>query len=97
MSNLFDEEQNKKDKIAISRRIFQTQDNMANQSEVFNRILQSEIDDNPDIRLKQTDSPQSKTRNALISRYCYKTKDGEFDQETWERYLLKNQFYGLCD
>jgi hypothetical protein len=58
--------------------------------EVFTNILNSESNcNNLNIHMEQTNSPSSKTRNALIIRSVYPSiKD-------WERELLSNPFYNL--
>ena len=84
--DLFDPEQEKKRKQEIYNIVFKDQDEMAEKSEVFNRILQSEISDDPETRYAQTNSPKSKTRNALITRHIFPT------QKEWEEDLLKVYF-----
>lgn len=86
-SDLFDPEANKKSREELFKNTFNEQDEMAEKSDIFRRILQSEISIDPETRYEQTNSPKSKTRNALISRAAYQT------QEEWEDALLKNPFY----
>jgi hypothetical protein len=76
---------------------FELQDKIASESEVFNRVLQQEIDPDPRARFEQTDNPKAKTRNALISRQAYYNRDTkQFDNEAWEQDLLTRPFYGLA-
>ncbi|MEI7758515.1 MAG: hypothetical protein WCI80_05710 [Bacteroidota bacterium] len=75
---------------------FATQNFWASISPVFNRILQSEIEDSPEDRYKSTNSPKSKTRNALICRHAYTNKEtGVVDIDAWEHDLLTSDYYGL--
>ncbi len=87
--NLFDPEYQRKEKEELRKRLFKAQDEWANRSEVFKRILQSETSDDPEERVRRTNHSKAKTRNALISRSAYPT------DEAWENNLLKNPFYGL--
>jgi cell envelope opacity-associated protein A len=85
MRSLFD--QNPTYEEQIRQREFATQDEWAAKSKVFKKILDSEIHSDPAIRLKQTNSPKSRTRNALIVMAAYQS------QEEWEDYLLNSSFY----
>lgn len=87
--NLFDPEFQRKYKEDIYRIVFRDQDEMAAKSEVFKNILLSEIKDDPEERYVSTNSPKSKTRNALITRSVYQS------QEEWEEDLLRNPFYKI--
>lgn len=87
--SLFDPEFQRKTKAEIYKHVFKDQDEMAARSEVFNNILQREIHSDPEKRYKQTNSSESKTRNALLTRRFYKT------QKEWEDNLLTNPFYQL--
>jgi hypothetical protein len=75
----------------IYKSVFGDQDAMAKKSSIFRLILQSEIKNDPKERYLSTNSPNSKTRNALLTRYCYQT------QEEWEKDLLANPFYNILD
>lgn len=88
-TDLFDKVNKKEYRESILRNLFKDQDKMAEKSEVFKRILQSEISDDPETRYNQTNSPTSKTRSALTTRQVYNT------QEEWEKSLLTNPFYEL--
>lgn len=87
--------------LEMYRREFAIQDEWAEKSPVFQQILQSEIKDDPKERYISTNSPKSKTRNALICRFAYRrTPEAlklpeQFDQKAWEDDLLTNPFYGL--
>ena len=77
--------------------LFDEQNRVAAESEVFKRILEQEIKEDPSERLDSTNRPKSKTRNALISRAAYHSPSTkEFDKEAWEQDLLSNPFYGLA-
>jgi len=88
-SDLFDPEANKKSREELLKNTFKDQDEMAEKSDIFRRILQSEASIDPETRYEQTNSPKSKTRNALLSRGAYPT------QEEWEDSLIKNPFYKI--
>jgi hypothetical protein len=85
------------------RREFENQDKIALESDVFRRILESEIRDDPAERWESTNSPKSKTRNALLTRAAYYSWSDPndpnsakiFDKEAWEQSLLNKPFYGL--
>ena len=87
--DLFDPEYEMIAKQRSYKTVFRDQDEMALKSEVFKRILQSEIKEDPDERFESTNNPKAKTRNALLSRGEYQT------QEEWEQNLLTNPFYSL--
>jgi len=87
--DLFDEEAWRKHKQRIYENEFRVQDEMAAKSEVFRRILESEMREDPAERYESTNSPKSKTRNALLTRHIYST------QEEWEQNLLTNPFYAV--
>jgi len=87
-SNLFDVDETKIPDYYATE--FKTQDDMAKISDIFNKILQSEIREDPRERYGSTNSPKSKTRNALLTRGSYET------QEEWEENLLTNPFYELA-
>jgi len=82
--DLFNNEISAHNKRVSQRRLFKYQDELAKQSEVFKRILQSEMSDDPDERQRLSDSPTSKTRNAMILRGVYNNKSD------WEADILKN-------
>ena len=77
------------DRSFIYKTVFADQDEWAKKSEVFNKILQSEIKADPEERYESTNNPKAKTRNALIIRHIYKT------QEEWEKDLLTNPYYQI--
>jgi hypothetical protein len=75
--------------LIVQKELFALQDRIANESDVFRRILQSEIKNvsTGDERYKATNNPKSKTRNALLTRHIYPNiKD-------WENNLLTSDFY----
>lgn len=90
--NMFSPEfivQKRKETLIWQKELFDLQDQLAQKSDVFRRILQSEIKNVQtwDERNKATNSPASKTRNALIVRHVYPNiKD-------WENELLTSDFY----
>ena len=95
-SDLFDPEVQRKTKESIMKHTFKDQDKIAMESDIFSQILQSEISDDPEKRYKQTNSPKSKTRNALLSMGAYVNPNTKgFDKEAWEENLRTNPFYGF--
>ncbi|MFA7219347.1 MAG: hypothetical protein WC119_02465 [Synergistaceae bacterium] len=82
---------------------FRMQDEMALKSDVFKRILQQEIKEDPQERYESTNYPKTKTRNALLTAGAYyrpnpkNPKEKVLDREAWENDLLKNPFYGLSE
>jgi hypothetical protein len=67
------------------KELIKLQDKLASESKVFNQILQSERTND----IWSTNSPKSKTRNAIMIKYLYKTID------EWENDLLTNDFYKI--
>jgi len=84
-----DPEEERREREEMYQNVFDNQDEWAAKSSVFKRVLDSEIKDDLDGRYLSTNSPRSKTRNALITRTSYET------QEEWEKELLTNPYYGL--
>jgi hypothetical protein len=79
------------EKLERAKRLQEFQQGVATESEVFARVLKQEWRDDPLENLESTDSPESKVRNALISRHAYP------DLARWERQLLSDPFYGLSE
>ncbi len=82
-------EQQRKDRLIWQKQMFDLQDQLAQKSEVFRKILQSELKDGQtwDERNTATNSPKSKTRNALLLRHIYP------NLKDWEDDLLKSDDY----
>lgn len=89
-SKEFEDEQ-KLRMVEVYRSVFALQDQYAKESEIFKRILNSEIKDakTPEERYNLTNAPKSKTRNAMLLKHIYKNKD------EWEQELLTNPFYKI--
>ena len=87
--DLFCPEFQEKTMASICKNVFNAQDELALKSLVFKRILESEYSDDRDTRYRQTDSPESKTRNAMITKQCYPTF------EEWEEHLKTSPFYRI--
>lgn len=67
------------------RSIIKLQNELAIESKVFAKILNSERTDD----IWSTNNPKAKTRNAIVIKQLYKTI------EEWENDLLTNDFYKL--
>ena len=99
-------EEEREKRIRTHEITFKEQDRLARLSPVFKRILDSEIKEDPIERLESTNSPKSKTRNAMLSlvvplsihgntEKAVEDRENEKAIKEWEQDLLTNPFYGL--
>ena len=89
--NMFDPVWKENQMQNMCAQLFQYQDKLASESEIFNTILQFEMSDDRDTRYENTNSPKSLTRNAIILKGAvYK------DLKEWETYLLESPYYSAA-